>query len=134
MGEHRRRSRRMMLGWIRFLNLVFFYGATSLVLVGLGVGVSGYDRQGEILLLIGFSTLGMLVAHSYFVLPFLRCPHCQEPFFVLRGYVGVISRCNPHRYRCIHCGWSMREKKVQQDESRNTLHDDAFPDHPIPPN
>lgn len=60
--------------------------------------------------LAGFAVLGLLLAASYVVIPFVRCPACNKPFFVQEGFRGLLNQVNPFQNRCIHCWKEIGEK------------------------
>lgn len=97
------------LRWLRRVNLILFYsGLVALLPVALGSVIVGSEGAFTVALSVGWPCTGIFVFNKYFVLPFLKCPRCGNPFFQPRGCLGFISNYNPHERKCMHCQLDMR--------------------------
>jgi hypothetical protein len=92
------------IAWFRRVHIASFYGGFLAVVSGVALGIAGVEWAGALLFILGFILSGALLAESYLVLPFVRCPSCGHPFFVPGGWRSVLYRINPHRRTCVHCG------------------------------
>lgn len=97
------------IGRLRLVNLGCFYGAFLAVVSGLTLSLGGFDRPGIFVAILGAVLFMVLLAESYLVLPFLKCPRCGNPFFVPCGWLAILYRINPHWRSCIHCGLSIHD-------------------------
>jgi hypothetical protein len=92
----------------RILCVGFVFGFTA-VPVGFVLGPLSLIL-GSVLVMAGLAVVAALVVASYVVIPFVRCPACNKPFFVPEGALGLVSRINPFQHRCIHCRKEVDEK------------------------
>ncbi len=91
------------LGRIRRLNAYLFIAAMVCVPLGI-VGLMLNARGFEWLVTLGFAFAGLLVLQSFVVYPFLRCPICGHRFFQPDGAWFLVSKIDPFKDTCLHCG------------------------------
>ena len=65
---------------------------------------------GTALLFMGFALMVALVLIRAVIMPFVRCPNCQKPFFVNEGWASLVGIANPFQQRCIHCWKALGER------------------------
>jgi hypothetical protein len=95
---------------LRRFNLLSFYTAMVAMPVGFALVVlTDVEWLGGFFFVLGAALIALLSGEAYLVLPFLACPRCGNPFFIPRGWRGLIYIVNPHTRSCIHCGLDMRE-------------------------
>jgi hypothetical protein len=122
---HRFRHTLTCFGRLRDTNLACFYAGLFALLGGFALAVVRVERAGMYLAIFGGVSLGLLMIETYVVLPFLMCPRCGCPFFLPRGWRGMLCRVDPHRRSCFHCGLQIGgdERKAPDTESRLDIRD-----------
>ena len=80
---------------LRAVNLLSFYSALLAMAIGIALVCAGVEWHGTSLIFLGGILLAILLAEAYLMLPRLECPRCQNPFFVPRGWAGILFRINP---------------------------------------
>lgn len=95
------------------VNLAAYCIAFAAVLVGVGVGVTGFVEVGVQLAALGAVLIMLLCLESYVILPFVKCPRCGNSFFrragLLANRVPLLNRS------CLHCGLSVGTKHERVD-------------------
>ena len=101
---------------LRRFNVLAFYIAMIGVFGGFAVGLAGLEVLGSVAVTTGFALAGLLIAESFLIIPFLKCPSCRHPFFTPRGWIALLHRINPHNQRCLNCGLSI-DQEIQPEGS-----------------
>lgn len=90
------------------VNFHLFWLSMCGVFGGLILGMV-WEHVGTILMMTGFSLLGLLVVEGYVLYPRLICPRCNRRFFLPDGGWHWLARISPTRRRCLHCELSLDE-------------------------
>jgi hypothetical protein len=106
---------RIRYGRLQRFNVITFYLAFIGVFGGLAIGCSGLETLGGVAMGTGFALIGVLVAESYVIIPSLKCPSCRRPFFVPKGWIGLLNKINPHNRRCVNCGMNIDQPNKPED-------------------
>ena len=103
------------LSRIQRITVIGFYVSITGIFGGLAVGCAGLETLGSTGFVVGFLLLAALLGEAYLVFPFLRCPSCINPFFLPKGWVGVIHKVNPHNRTCVNCGLDLDADAVSDE-------------------
>lgn len=96
--------------WFHRVNYVLFWAS----LVGVFGGLASFafsQSVGSAFMATGFVLWGLLLLECYVIYPRLICPRCKHRFFLPDGAWHWLSRINPARERCLHCGLSLHASR-----------------------
>jgi hypothetical protein len=102
-------------GRLQRFNAIVFYVSFIAVFSGFAIICSGLDTLGGVTLGIGVGLGSVDLVGSYAILPCLKCPSCHRPFFVLKGWMGLLCKINPHNRRCVNCGLNIDQPNKPED-------------------
>jgi hypothetical protein len=96
--------------WLHRGNHVLFWVSLAGIFGGLAVAAF-WQSVGSAFITTGFVLMGLLLLESYVIYPRLMCPRCNHRFFLPDGAWHWLSKINPARERCLHCGLSLHASR-----------------------
>ena len=107
-------------GYLQRFNVFAFYAALLGVFSGLAITCAGFETTGTAAGGLGMSLLAILIMEKILVIPLLKCPSCEAPFFTYPGALGLIAKLNPHNRNCVNCGLSLDASSPNANTTRQS--------------